>query len=301
MPLALAACGAGRRRAWDASSRAVPRIDLADERLALAMVVDSPDRPEEAAALEERPYRLLLGKVRVGPGERTLRPLAKAGIGDEKLARDPEALRGEIVHEFGIVGEIERVDAPGVGRRDRDAVYAGVVGTPQGRVFAFRALRRPADAPLYPGDRVWISGYFLKMIPIDDASGERHRMPLVVSPWPTYTGKWWPAGVAVATAAELGFPLPSREVPHERTIHRLVIDVADEGGIAVDGVAMPRAAALHEIKRSSSAHPGRTMIVRTPTGLDGPAARKLVEEAGVKQVIFKRLVREAPGKGRSGQ
>jgi len=269
------------------------------------MIVDSADRPEEAAALEERPYRLLLGKVRVGPGERTLRPLAKAGIGDERLARDPEALRGEIVHEFGIVGEIKRVDAPGVGRRDRDAVYAGVVGTPQGRFFAFRALRRPTDAPLYPGDRVWISGYFFKMIPLDDASGERHRMPLVVSPWPTYTGKWWPAGVAVATAAELGFPLPSREVPHERTMSRLVIDVprgeADAPPpLAVDGVTMPRAAALAEIRRSAAAHPGRTMIVRTPTGRDEPAARGLVEEAGVKQVIFKRLP-PAPGKGRGKQ
>jgi len=190
LALALAACEIGHRHAWDASLRAVPRIDLADERLALAMVVDSADRPEEGAALEERPYRLLLSKVRVGPGERTLRPLAEAGIGDEKLARDPEGFRGKIVHEFGVLGEIERVDAPGVGRRDRDAVYAGVVGTPQGRFFAFRALRRPTDAPLYPGDRIWISGYFFKLFSLDDASGERHRMPLVVSPWPTYTA--WP-------------------------------------------------------------------------------------------------------------
>ena len=266
------------------------------------MVVDSPGRPEEAAALEERPYRLLLGKVRVGPGERTLRPLAEAGIGDDELARDPEGLRGKIVHEFGVLGEIKRVDAPGVGRRDRDAVYEGVVGTPQGRFFAFRALRQPTDAPLYPGDRVWISGYLFKIIPLDDASGERHRMPLVVSPWPTYTGKWWPVGVAAATAAELGFPLPSREVPHERTVSRLVIDVADGGTdgpveISVDGVAMSRSVALAEIRRSATAHPKRTMVVRTPTGRDEPAARRLVEEAGVKQVIFKRLSRGAPGTG----
>jgi len=89
-------------------------------------------------------------------------------------------------------------------------------------------------------------------------------------------------------------------------LSRLVIDVHRGEGdalppLAVDGVSMSRAAALAEIRRSATAHPGRTMVVRTPTGRDEPAARRLVEEAGVKQVIFKRLVREAPGKGRSEQ
>lgn len=273
------------------------------EEIALAMVVDSADRPEEAAALEVRPYRLLLGKARVGPGEKTLRPLAAAGVGDEELARDPERFRGSIVHEFGILGEIRRVDAPGVGRHDRDAVYAGIVGTPQGRFFTFRALRRPADAPLYPGDRIWVSGYFLKIIPLDDASGRRHRLPLVVSPWPTYTGKWWPAGVVGGMAADLGFPLPAREIPHERVMSRLVIDVSRGEGdgpaaLAVDGVAMPRADILTEIRRSAAAHPGRTMVVRTGSGRDGPAARRLIEQAGIDSVEFKRLPRgEAKARG----
>jgi hypothetical protein len=289
------ATGASRpARAALTPAGAGPDKELAGQKLVLAMVVDSADRPEEAAALEVRPYRLLLGKVRVGPGEKTLRPLAAAGIGDEKLARDAERFRGSILHEFGILGEIRRVDAPGVGRFDRNTVYAGIVGTPQGRFFAFRALRRPTDAPLYPGDRIWVSGYFLKLIPLDDASGDRHRMPLVVSPWPTYTGKWWPAGVAGAMAAELGFPLPSRDVPHERVISRLVIDVTrgEEDAppaLAVDGVSMPREDILREMKRSAAAHPGRTMIFRTRSGKSGPAARKLIEQAGVERVEFKQL------------
>jgi hypothetical protein len=267
------------------------------------MVVDPPDRPEEAAAIEVRPYRVLLGKVRVGPGEKTLRPLAATGIGDEDLARDPEAFRGGVVHDFGILGEIRRVDAPGVGRYDRDAVYAGLVGTPQGRFFAFRALRRPTDAALYPGDRIWVSGYFLKMVPLEDASGERHRVPLVVSPWPTYTGKWWPAGVVGSMAAELGFPLPARELPHDTVMSRLVVDVAGGEGdgpttFAVDGVAMPREDILTEIRRSAAAHPGRTMVVRTRTGAEGPEARSLMEQGGVERVEFKRLPRdEAKARG----
>jgi hypothetical protein len=269
------------------------------------MVVDSPDRPEEAAAIEVRPYRVLLGKVRVGPGERTLRPLAATGIGDDDLALDPEAFRGEVVHDFGILGEVRRVDAPGVGRYDRDSVYAGLVGTPQGRFFAFRALRRPTDAPLYPGDRIWVSGYFLKMVPLEDASGERHRLPLVVSPWPTYTGKWWPAGVVGSMAAELGFPLPSREVPHERVMSRLVVDVAGGEGdgpttFAVDGVPMPREDILVEIRRSAAAHPDRTMVVRTRTGASGPEARGLMEQGGVDRVEFKRLPRDEANARRDG-
>ena len=305
------ATGASRHaRAALTPVRASAGEEIAGEKLILAMVVDSADRPEEAAALEVRPYRLLLDKVRVGPGEKTLRPLAAAGIGDEKLAHNTERFRGSILHEFGILGEIRRVDAPGVGRFDRNTVYAGIVGTPQGRFFAFRALRRPTDAPLYPGDRIWVSGYFLKFIPLDDASGDRHRMPLVVSPWPTYTGKWWPAGVAGAMAAELGFPLPSREVPHERVMSRLVIDVSQgeedaPPALAVDGVSMPREDILREIRRSAAAHPGRTMIFRTRSGQSGPAARKLIEQTGVERVEFKQLPRieaetsgGAPEKGR---
>jgi hypothetical protein len=288
------------------SSGAAERSASADD-IALAMVVESAERPEEAAAIEVRPYRALLRKVRVGPGEKTLRPLAKVGIGDDELARDPEGFRGKVVHEFGILGEVTRVDAPGVGRYDRDIVYAGLVGTPQGRFFAFRALRRPTDAPLYPGDRIWVSGYFLKMLPVDDAAREHHRLPLVVSPWPTYTGKWWPAGVVGKMAGDLGFPLPSHEVAHETVMSRLVIDIRNDNDgatapMAVDGVPMPRADILAEMMRSAAAHPGRTMVVRTPSGEAGRASRALLLDAGVERVVYKPLPVGAPADdGRNGQ
>ena len=187
------------------------------------------------------------------------------------------------------------------------------MGTPQGRFFAFHALRRPTDAPLYAGDRVWISGYFLKMMPIDDASGERHRVPLVVSPWPTYTGKWWPAGIVGSMAAELGFPLPSQEVPHESVMSRLVIDVPDgergrSASVAVDGVPMPRADILREIRRSAAAHPGRAMVIRTRSGEANTASEALLREAGVERAVFKLLpaAKAGPagasaGDGRDGQ
>jgi hypothetical protein len=137
----------------------------------------------------------------------------------------------------------------------------------------------------------------MKMTVLEDASGARHVLPLVVSPWPTYTGKWWPAGVVGPMAAELGFPVPSRELPHGEVLSRLVVDVrpgADGAppSYAVDGVAMPLEDAVAEIRRSASAHPGRAMIARTPSGTEEAAAREAFRQGGVERVVY-RLLRRA--------
>lgn len=301
---ALAAASGARAR--DASS--VP-----DDEIALAMVVDSREWPEEAAALEVRPYRMLLDRVRIGPDEETLRPLMIFGYSHEKLVRSPEGFRGKIVHVRGIVAEIRRVRAPGVGRYDRNAVYAGILAQiwqvprsnppiPVIRLYAFRVLRRPNEGPIYPGDQVNLSAYFFKAVPVVDNAGNTHWMPLVVGPWPTYPvarsprrpgkhkalPKWMPIGIAVREAGLEGL-LPTREVPHERVWSRLVIDVDERGRHAVDGAPASRADAILEARRSASARPDRAVVVRVAGKGAAEAARELLAEAGVERVCFKEL------------
>ena len=62
--------GAGQPAAGGGPGEA-PGPGAAPEREALAQVVDSPDWPEEAAAVEELPYSRLLERVRLGGDEPT--------------------------------------------------------------------------------------------------------------------------------------------------------------------------------------------------------------------------------------
>ena len=281
------------------------------EEIALAMVVDSRQWPEEAAALEVRPYKMLLDKVRIGPDEETLRALMTFGYSHRTLLTSPEGFRGKIVHVQGIIAEIRRTEAPGVGRYDRNEVYAGILvnirqlprrPVPVIKYWAFRALRRPNEGPLYAGDRVNLSGYFLKGVPVVDAADETHWMPLVVGPWPTYPvarsargpgarralPKWMPIGVAAREAGLEGL-LPTREVAHERVWSRLVLDVDEDGRYAVDGAPVSREDAVQEARRSAALRPRRAVVARVAGERAGRAAREMLAEAGVERTCFKKL------------
>jgi len=296
-----------------------------EEEIALAMLVDSRRWPEEAAALEVRPYKMLLDKVRIGPDEETLRALMTFGYSRRTLLTSPEGFRGKIVHVQGIIAEIRRVEAPGVGRYDRNEVHAGILvnirqlprrPVPVIEYWAFRALRRPNEGPLYAGDRVNLSGYFLKGVPVVDAADETHWMPLVVGPWPTYPvarfargpgarralPKWIPIGIAAREAGLEGL-LPTREVAHERVWSRLVLDVRaasdssgrvarrgdEDGRYAVDGAPVSREDAVAEVRRSVSVRPRRAVVARVTGEGAGRVARELLAEAGVERTCLKKL------------
>jgi hypothetical protein len=289
------------------------------------MVVDSRRWPEGAAGLEVRPYRMLLDKVRIGPDEETLRALMTFGYSRRTLLTSPEGFRGKIVHVLGIIAEIRRVEAPGVGHYDRNEVHAGILvnirqlprrPVPVLEYWAFRALRRPNEGPLYAGDRVDLSGYFLKGVPVVDAADETHWMPLVVGPWPTYPAaryargpgarkgppKWMPIGIAAREAGLEGL-LPTSEVAHERVWSRLVLDVRVAAGsssrvtrrgdedcrYAVDGVPVSRKDAVMEARRSASVRPRRVVVARVTGEGAGRGARELLAEAGVERACFKKL------------
>jgi len=281
---ALALVGAGFART--ASALSANELEFA-----LAQVVDSPLMPEEAAAIEERPYRLLLEKVRLGPDQRTLASL-EWRFTYEGLRSSPDRFRGRIVYDAACtIAEIRRSPAPGAGRFDRDEVYAGVAANVDGRtgrlrLWAFRFLRRPGDALVYPGDRVNIAGYFLKNVPLLDASGEVHWMPLLVGPWPTYTGRWWPASALRRICPGL---LPSREIPHEELRSRAVLSVLADGAILLGGRALSRERAVAELRRSAHAHPRRAVVAEFASPGARELAQALLDEAGVEKVAWKEL------------
>jgi len=299
------------REAGGQPLRKVRPAPAGEEEIALAMVVDSRRWPEEAAALEVRPYKMLLDKVRIGPDEETLRALMTFGYSRRTLLTSPEGFRGKIVHVQGIIAEIRRTEAPGVGRYDRNEVHAGILvnirqlprrPVPVFEFWAFRALRRPNEGPLYAGDRVNLSGYFLKGVPVVDAADETHWMPLVVGPWPTYPvarsargpgarrglPKWIPIGIAAREAGLEGL-LPTREVAHERVWSRLVLDFDENGRCAVDGAPVSREDAVREVRRSVSVRPRRAVVARVTGEGAGRVARELLAEAGVERTCLKRL------------
>lgn len=268
--------------------------------LALAGVVDTRLWPEEAAALELRPYRMLLDKVRTGPHEVTMRHYVAERRGSaEELLGSPDEFRGCAVYfTAGIILELRAVHAPGVGRFDRDEVYAGIIARPtpgrpsEPELFAIRALRLAREPRLYPGDRVNVSGYFFKNVPVVDAKGGVHWMPLLVCPWPTYYGKWTPV-TPVLRAVEAADLFPTSEYPHEEVRRRPVLDVREDGRLALDGAPVTRTSALAEIRRYAFAHPGRVMVARLPK-LDGEGApegivRALKEAVGVGCLLVKDL------------
>jgi hypothetical protein len=316
---------AAARNAEGQAPRKVRPAPAGEEEIALAMAVDSRRWPEEAAALEVRPYKMLLDKVSIGPDEETLRALIAFGYSHRKLLGSPEGFRGKVVHVQGVIAEIGRTRAPGVGRYDRNEVYAGILvrirqlprrPVPVIEYWAFRALRRPNEGPLYAGDRVRFSGYFLKGVPVVDAADETHWMPLVVGPWPTYPvpkpargpaarkslPKWMPIGIAAREAGLEGL-LPTREVAHERVWSRLVVDVRAEpdssggaarrgegdGRYAVDGAPVSREDAVLEVRRSVSVRPRRAVVVRLAGESAGRIAREMLAEAGVERACFKKL------------
>ena len=275
---------------------------------ALAGVVDLAEWPDEAAALEERPYSMLLDRVRLGPEGPTLGWVAAEDFTYEGVLADPDRFRGRVVYtERGIIAEIGRLEAPGVGRADRHEVYGGILASLGRagaiRLWSFRVLRRRGDALLYPGDRVDISGYFFKIVPVIDALGETHRMPLVVGPWPTYAPRnpdlprWAPLGEWLKRAPDLAAMLPTREVPHETVRSRLVLDVGPDGAFSFDGVRFGRGAVLNELRRYARTHPGRAAVLRArdDRGRDAclcggrQAGREILAEAGIERFDVKAL------------
>ena len=266
--------------------------------LALAGVVDTRLWPEEAAALETRPSRMLLDKVRAGPDEAAMSwYVVKRSLTAEKLLRSADDYRGSLTGvPISTVVELRRVEAPGVGRFDRYEVYAGIVGRLQRNpdsgaewidLRAFRALRLPGEPMLYPGDKVNLSGYFLKNVPVVDATGGVHWMPLLVCPWPTFR-KWLPLGPQLE-AARMTDLLPTSEIAHEEVRSRLVLDVREDGRLALDGAPVTRAEALAELRRYAFAHPGRAIVARLGGSGSEALARALKEESGVKRMLPKGL------------
>ena len=263
--------------------------------LALAGVVDTRLWPEEAAALERRPYRMLLDRVRTGPDEITMSHYVAECRGSvDRLLRSPDEFRGRSVYfTTGIIVELRRVEAPGVGHLDRDEVYAGIIAEPRSgpdpiKLWAVRALRLAGEARLYPGDRVNVSGYFFKNVPVVDARGGEHWMPLLVCPWPTYYGRWTPIGPTLR-AAEAADLFPTREYPHEELRSRPVLDVHADGRLALDGAPLTRKEALAELRRYAFAHPGRAVVARPAGGASEQIARDLKEESGLRRVLLKEL------------
>ncbi len=263
--------------------------------LALAGVVDTRLWPEEAAALERRPYRMLLDRVRTGPDEITMSHYVAECRGSvDRLLRSPDEFRGRSVYfTTGIIVELRRVEAPGVGRFDRDEVYACIIAEPRSgpdpiKLWAVRALRLAGEPRLYPGDRVNVSGYFFKNIPVVDARGGEHWMPLLVCPWPTYYGKWTPIGpvLRAAGAADL---FPTREYPHEELRSRPVMDVHADGRVALDGTPLTREETLAELRRYAFAHPGRAVVARPADSAAEEIARDLKEQSGLRRMLLKEL------------
>jgi hypothetical protein len=273
---------------------------------ALAQVVDSPLMPEEAAALEGVPYRALLDRLRVGPDERTLNAMSvllAGASGDpfthRTLVERPDEHRGQIVFATGVVAQIDLVTAGGVGRLDDCEVYAGVMGvfrlaadkrSARIQPWAFRALRRPGDGRLYVGDRVTVSGYFFKTVPLVDASGAVNRMPLVVCPWPTVVG-FWPASMVRRYGAGL---VPVREFPHEEIRRRPVVDFLDGAAVTLNGVALERATVAAALRRFAERHPSRAIVARAGGDADRAEAEAWLASAGVasEDIAWKELASE---------
>jgi hypothetical protein len=263
-----------------------------DEKLsrALAQVVDAREFPTQAAALEVTPYRMLLDRVRVGPDERTLAPLACLSYSLRSILASPDDYRGKIVTATGIIVDLKRVDAPGVGGSDGNAVYAGILvagsspermratGVLEVRKWAFRALRRRGNPILYVGDHVHLSGYVLKNVPILDARGRTHWLPLLVTPWPTHFGKWWPASVIRRKAGGL---LPATELRHEQVRTRPVVDAFDDGAIALNGVRQDPQTVAAALRRFAARRPGRVVVARAGSAKGRAVASKLLASAGL--------------------
>jgi hypothetical protein len=306
--------------AADERSRTGARLDDRELELALAQAVDSPELPSEAACLEERPYAMLLRKARRGAEEPTLRLFADREFAWTRLMEEPERFRGRIVYATGVVVELERVEAPGVGRFDRSEVWAvtlwklpprsklGEEGLFR-RLWRFRAVRRPGEAMLYVGDKVTATGCFMKNEPFFDGLGVARRAPLAVGPWPTLVlpgsrvagdllknvdaeGIW----ARLAATASPGFVirkaaggrLPTRPHPHEPLISRLVVDVRDDG-LLVDGVRLSEGGVRAEVKRWTARHPGRPLVLRAADERAMARGRKLLAASGVDRFVVKEL------------
>jgi hypothetical protein len=255
--------------------------------IALAGVVDSAEFPRDAATLERVPYRMLLKQAAVAPDERTL-VNASGMFTYGGLQRSPDVYRGRIVFATGIVAQIERTTAPGIGRTDRNEVHTGVLavlGRRRIRLWAFHVVRRPGDAILYVGDRVHLSGYFFKNTPMTDKAGDTRWLPLVVAPWPTYYGKWLPAVIVNKQAGGL---LPLRAVEGNRVIRRPVIDFHADGGVSLNGVRTAAHDAIAAVKAFAVRNPRAAVVARSPDDAAAEGARESLAAAEVR-VSWKEL------------
>lgn len=266
-----------------------------------AMVVDNTKWPSVAAAIEVRPFSNIIEKVRIGGGEKTLRPLGSFGFSRAKLLKTPELFRGEIVFAHGLIVQLERAKNLVVKQQNDEILYRGVLasirvrrGRPQINYWAFCTLRRKNDAPLYTGDRVNLSGYFFKRIPLVDATAHTHWMPLVIAPWPSYPIKrtsssrhtkkslpnWIPLSLAVKQVGLTGL-LPFSEIPHEQVWSRLIIDFENGVPVAADGVKCGRSVIILELRRYLRTDPERVVLLRRDKNTTQETLRELMLEVGV--------------------
>lgn len=275
------------------------------EEFDFAMVVDRTDWPSDAAAIEVRPLKNMLDKVRIGGSEKTLRPLGSFGFSHKKLLDTPEKFRGQIVFAHGLIVQLERVKRPATRQKGGEILYRGVLaslrmrrGRPMINYWAFYALRRRNDAPLYAGDRVNLSGYFFKRTPLCDAKMQIHWMPLIIAPWPSYPIKrttsakhskktlpnWIPITLAVKQVGLEGL-LPFTELPHLEVWSRLIIDFELGRVVGVDGVECERSVAIDELRRYLRSDPNRIVVLRRDAETTGETLRELMLEAGVVRAV----------------
>jgi len=198
-----------------------------------AQVVDSLNLPADAGQLEPGPYSYLLGSV-LGQREGALRKQTGEEITYQGLMTRPERWRGHVMTAYGMVLEMAS-DAPPPGLSVRGhRMWKGLLGTLEGEVYAFRTVApRTARIPRL-GQMVWYTGYFFKRYAFRGSDGQIHFAPLLVGPAPSLTEKSFPIW-AVARKLGLDKFLPSNPCSSRSVDNRLVIEVALDGSITIDG------------------------------------------------------------------
>jgi len=202
------------------------------ERL-FARVVDAINLPADAGQLEPGPYRYLLGSV-VGQREEALRKQTGEEITYQGLMVRPERWRGHVMTAYGMVLEMISESPPRRLSVRGHKMWRGLFGTLEGDVYAFRTVARRSDEVPRLGQMVWYTGYFLKRYAFRGSGEAIHYAPLLVGPSPSLTEKRFPIWY-VARKLDLDKFLPSKPCSRRIVKNRLVLEVALDGSISIDG------------------------------------------------------------------
>ena len=200
-----------------------------------AKVVDSLNLPSDAGAIEPEPYRFLLGSVR-GQREPALRKLTGEDLTYDGLMERPDRHRGKVMTAYGMVLEMHGHAAAPRGWRARGTeLWSGLIGTLEGRIYAFRAVMPRGSKVPKLGRMVWFSGYFIKRFAFRGSDDGVHFAPLLVGPPPTLTDKGFPI-FYVARKLGLDKFLPSRPCSERAVENRLVLELSGDGSVMIDGI-----------------------------------------------------------------